>query len=341
MNLEKMLKSLALSHGAPGKEEEAAAAVISCLREFTPDCYIKNGSVIGYIGPRAGEKSKPRLLIDAHIDQIGFMVTHITEEGFLKISNAGGIDARALPAQKFIVLGGGGKNRIIGTACSIPPHLSGKDEKKITGAADIYIDVGMSEEAARKLIEPGDAVMFDAGYEKLSGDRISGAGLDNRCGAAAVLYALELMKGARLKYSLSVLFSAQEEIGERGAKTAAYDIDPDIAFVVDASFAYAPGEPETKCGKMGKGCMIGFSPALDKELSELMLRTAKERNIPYQTEVMGGTTGTNADMISVSKSGVKTVTLSIPLKYMHTPVEIVSVSDIKATAELIRAAVAE
>ena len=137
------------------------------------------------------------------------------------------------------------------------------------------------------------------------------------------------------------MFSTQEEVGERGAKIGAFDIEPDIAIAVDVSFALTSGDSEVKCGAMGRGCMIGFSPVLDRELSQTFKAMAENRGLPYQIEVMSGTTGTNADRFSVNKHGVKVVTLSIPLKYMHTPVEVISLSDVENTAQLIAAYITE
>ncbi len=330
MDLNKTIMSLCLAKGVSGDESEAAELALSMLKEYTDDCCIKNGNVIGHFGVKG---KKPHVLIDAHIDQIGLVVTHITKDGFLKISNCGGIDRRILAAQQVVVMGNVPINGVI---CSVPPHLE-TDESKVPEMADICIDVGMSKEQAEKVISLGDKIVFAPHCEKLLGDRISGTSLDDRCGVAAVLRAMDIVKDKALQCEVTVLFSTQEEVGERGAKIAAFDIDPDIALAVDVSFALTSDDSELKCGKMGKGCMIGFSPVLDRGLSERFKEIAIGKELPYQTEVMSGTTGTNADRFSVNRGGVKAVTLSIPLKYMHTPAEVISVSDVENTARLIAA----
>ncbi len=330
MDLNKTIMSLCLAKGVSGDESEAAELALSMLKEYTDDCCIKNGNVIGHFGVKG---KKPHVLIDAHIDQIGLVVTHITEDGFLKISNCGGIDRRILAAQQVVVMGNVPVNGVI---CSVPPHLE-TDESKVPEMADICIDVGMSKEQAEKVISLGDKIVFAPHCEKLLGDRISGTSLDDRCGVAAVLRAMDIVKDKALQCEVTVLFSTQEEVGERGAKIAAFDIDPDIALAVDVSFALTSDDSELKCGKMGKGCMIGFSPVLDRGLSEQFREIAVGKELPYQTEVMSGTTGTNADRFSVNRGGAKAVTLSIPLKYMHTPAEVISVSDVENTARLIAA----
>ncbi len=330
MDLEKTIMSLADADGVSGDETETAQLALSMLKEYTEDCYIKNGNVIGHLGCKG---RKPHILLDAHIDRIGFVVTYITEDGFLKVSNCGGIDRRLLLAQPVTVLG---REKVSGVICAIPPHLE-KDESKVPEMEDICIDVGMTKAQAEKVISLGDKVTFAARCEKLLGDRLTGAALDDRCGVAAILRAMELVKEKALHSEVTVMFSTQEEVGERGAKIGAFNIDPDVAIAVDVSFALTSDDSEIKCGKMGGGCMIGYSPVLDSELSDRMKSIASEKKLPYQIEVMSGTTGTNADRFSVNKSGAKAVTLSIPLKYMHTSVEVISLSDVENTAQLIAA----
>ena len=330
MNLEQTIIQLADTSGVSGDENKAAELALAILKKYTDDCYIKNGNVIGHLGTKG---AKPHIMIDAHIDQIGFVVTYITDDGFLKISNCGGIDRRLLLAQQVTVLG---KESVTGIVCAIPPHLS-TDESSVPEMDDICIDIGMTKEQAEKVISYGDKIVFATGCKKLQGDRMTGAALDDRCGVAAILRALEIVKDNKLDYELTVMFSTQEELGERGAKIGVFDIDPDIALAVDVSFALTADDSEIKCGKMGKGYMIGFAPTLDKNLSQQFKAIAEKNNMPYQIEVMNGETGTNADRFSVNKSGVKAVTLSIPLKYMHTPVEVISISDVENTAQLIAA----
>lgn len=330
MDLEKTIMSLADRDGVSGDEKAAAELALTYLKEYTDDCFIKNNNVIGRLGTKGG---KPHVLVDAHIDRIGMVVTYITEDGFLKVSNCGGLDRRLLFAQQVTVLG---KKPVTGIICSMPPHLE-KDESKVPEMEDICIDIGMTKAQAEQAVSLGDKIVFSAHCQKMLGDKITGAALDDRSGVVAVLRALELVKDDNLQCEVTVLFSAQEEVGERGAKIAAYEINPDVAIAVDVSFALTADDKEEKCGKMGKGCMIGFSPVLDRELSEKMKELAEKNSLPYQVEVMAGETGTNADRFSVNKVGAKAVTLSIPLKYMHTPVEVISLSDVENTARLIAA----
>ena len=332
--LTEILFKLTRQNGVSGDEFCASKTAAEILKKYTSDVTVDDfGNVIANIGKR--EEGKPHIMLDAHIDEIGFIVTYITDEGFLKISNCGGIDRRLLLAQQIEVLCSNGK-KITGIITSTPPHLE-SDDKKAPKLDDIFVDIGMSKENAQKLVSLGDRIIISNEPYTLLGDRITSKCLDDRAGVVTLIQTLDLLKNKfeSLNCSLSVVFSSQEETGERGAKTASYKVNPDIAIAVDVSFARVFGESKEKCGEMGKGPMVGVSPSLSKSLSNRLIQIAKDEKIPYQIEVMGGTTGTNADAIGVTRGGVKTATVSIPLKYMHTPVEVISISDIENSARLI------
>ena len=331
LELKNVIFDLSSADGVSGEESCAAQYALKYLKNYTDDCFIKNGNVIGNFGNR--KNGTPHILIDAHIDQVGLIVTNIYESGFIGFSNVGGIDRRLLPAQQVCIHG---KKKLAGVLCSTPPHLSGSDNK-INKIEDFYIDTGMSFEAVSNIVEPGDRITFASMPKELLNDRITGPALDDRSGVASILYALELLRNQKYECSFSVTFSAQEELGERGAKIAAFDIDPDIALAVDVSFAYCLGDREYECGKMGQGPMIGISPSLSREISDKLIEISKNENIPYQLEVMNGLTSTNADQFSVNRTGCKACTVSIPLKYMHTPSEIIQIDDVENTGRLIAA----
>lgn len=329
-----ILFKLTSQNGVSGDEFCAAETAARMLRQYTDDVTVDDfGNVIADIGER--EEGKPHIMLDAHIDEIGFIVTYITEEGFLKISNCGGIDRRLLLAQQVEVLCSDGQT-VFGVITSTPPHLE-TDDKKAPELGDVFVDIGMSKENAEKIISLGDRVIISNNPVTLLGDRVTSKCIDDRAGVVTLICVLDLLKDEleNLNCSLSVVFSSQEETGERGAKTAAYKVNPDMAVAVDVSFARVQGDIKASCGEMGKGPMIGVSSSLSKDMSNKFIEIAKDKGIPYQIEVMGGTTGTNADVIGVTRSGVKTVTVSIPLKYMHTPIEVISISDIEDSASLI------
>lgn len=326
MNITKTLKALCNEIGVSGEENDAAELALSYLKKYDENAYIKNGNVIGSVG-----SGKTHVLLDAHIDQIGLIVTFITDDGFIKVAGCGGVDRRLLAAQQVTIHG---KSDIAGVITSVPPHLA-TDEKKLPEMSDTYIDTGMSKASLTEIVSLGDRITFFSTCEELLGTRVTGHAMDDRSGVAAILYALDKLKNDSLNCTVSVLFSTGEEVGERGAKIAAFDLSPDIAIAVDVSFAMAPDEKEDECGKLGGGVMIGIAPTLDRALSDRLIALAPEGKIPHQVEIMNGMTGTNADQFSVAGSGARASTLSIPLKYMHTPVEVIDTEDVKATGKLI------
>ena len=328
MNIKETLFELSETAGASGNENKISEKALEMLKRFCPDAEIKNGNVIGNFGNK--NENLPSLVLDAHIDQIGMIVTYITDDGFIKVGNLGGIDRRLLPAQPVVIHG---KKDIKGVICSVPPHLS--DGEKVPSFNDIAIDTGFTKSELEEIISLGDTITFDVKCRSLLNERVTGGAFDDRSGMTAILYALELLEEQKTAYNITVIFSSQEELGERGAKIGAFEINSDIALAVDVSFAYSIGENETKCGKLGKGAMIGISPSLSRRISDDLINTAHKNNIPYQIEVMNGLTSTNADQYSVSRNGAEACTVSIPLRNMHTPVEVIDLKDIEFTGRLI------
>lgn len=324
-----LVSGLVAADGISGAENSVSQYAAKLLGKYGSARIDNFGNVICTVGDN--DASKPTILIDAHIDEIGMIVTYISEDGFLKVSNVGGLDNRVLLGQRVKILG---EKTLDGVIVSTPPHLA-EGNASVIAADELYIDIGLSGEEAKNTVSLGDRVFIYNTLCSMNEDRVTSHALDNRAGCAAVIKALEMIDNAKTRYNIIVMLSAQEETGERGAKTGAFLIDCDEAIVVDVSFAQTRGESECGTGRLGYGAMIGFSPSLCREMSSSLVDTAKRNSLPYQIEVMSGKTGTNADAIGVSKGGVKAVTLSIPLKNMHTPVEIVSLADIENTAKLI------
>lgn len=332
--LSALIKQIADCRGVSGSEEPVAQLCRDIMSRYTCNAEIKNGNVLAHFGSRSPEK--PHVLIDAHLDRVGLIATYITEEGFVKADCLGGLDRRIFPAQRVIIHG---EEDICGVICTLPPHL--KKDSSVMDKDQIYIDTMLSPARARKLIHPGDGISFDSPCHELIPDsgRICGAALDDRCGIACIIAAVDALDGKydELPFTFTVMFSTQEELGERGACIGAFEVDPDISIAVDVSFAMSMGENPRKCGEMAKGCMIGYAPSLDRRLSKWFTEYAEKNNIPFQYEVMNGTTGTNADRFSVNRCGSRAVTLSIPLRYMHTPAEVIDAEDVILTAKLITA----
>ena len=326
-----LLGQLTAASSVSGSEENIADTVLSLLSPYCDSAEQRQGNVLGTLGER--QPGKPHVLLDAHMDQVGFLVTAITEEGFLRVGNAGGLDFRLMPAQRVTVHG---KQDIPGVICCVPPHLQGGEEH-VLSVTELAIDTGYTKAELEQIVTQGDTVSFAMPLLPMENDRVCGRSLDDRSGIAAILYALFLVQGEELPCSCSVLFSTQEETGERGATIGAFTIEPDIALAVDVTFALGHGDDPVKCGKMGGGPMIGISPTLSRDVTNALIAAADAEQIPWQPEVMSGMTGTNADRFSVTKGGVRTGTVSIPLRYMHTPAEVIQISDVKQTGELLAA----
>ena len=332
MDCKQVLFALTQAVGVSGAEQTASAYALSVLSHYASDARMDSfGNVTGTVG--TSDPAKPTLLLDAHIDEIGLIVTYVDEAGFVKVGSCGGVDRRLLLAQQVTIHG---TQPVTGVICSKPPHLEKGDEhKKVPEIDAIAIDTGYSREQLEGLIAPGDRVTLHTTTKDLLNGRVTGKSMEDRSGVAAILYALELLKDAERPFNLTVLFSAQEEVGSAGAHVAAYTIAPDYAIAIDVSFAHSNDTPEHKCGKMGEGPMIGVSPTLSAAMSDRLIALAKAQGLPYQIEVMPGRTSTNADAIGVTKGGARTATVSIPLRYMHTPVETLALADIEATAQLL------
>lgn len=333
MELVELLENLCAAPGIAGAENGASQLALQYLKRHANTAYIDDfNNVIGIIRkPLEGEKT---VLLDAHIDEIGMIVTSIDRQGFLRVANCGGVDRRLLLGQQVTIYA---KEPVPGIVATLPPHLTGSDDRKVPEAEEILIDIGRNKEEAEKIVRPGDRVAINSVFHKLLGNRVSSRALDDRSGVAAILMALEQIRGKTLSCGVSVLFSAQEETGERGAAIAGYALDPDIAISIDVSFAHTPDAPEHRCGKMGNGVMIGIAPTLNRDISDRFVKLAQAVEIPYQLEVMGGTTGTNADTIGIQRGGIQTGLLSIPQKYMHTPIEMIDLKDLKAVSNLLAA----
>ena len=318
-----LLEKLTSPSGVAGEENssfEALKGLFSLYGDVSTD-------VSGNIIIHKNGKGK-HILLDAHLDTIGFVVTGITDDGFIRVQKVGGVDMRTVEGLELTVHG---NEDIYGVVCTVPPHLS-DGESKVSTDGTCVVDIGMSKEDAEKVVSIGDRASFKISFSVLNENRVSSPYIDDRGGIAVLLKALEYTK---TENEITFVCSAQEETGGTGAKCASFNVDADLSVSVDVSFATTPDSKASECGKMNGGAMVGFAPILDRQYTELLVEIAKEKDIPYQKEIMNGRTGTNADHITISKGGIPSVLVSIPLRYMHTPVETVDVRDIESCAKLI------
>lgn len=330
MNLKDLIFDLSVSAGVSGLSGALDTAE-KALREYA-DVRRTDGSLIGVLGD-----GTRKILLDAHIDEIGMIVTSTDDKGFVKVAKAGGLDLRILAAKEVTIWGA---KPIPGVFCSTPPHLKGDKGDEVPEISDLSIDTGLSSEEVSCLIKPGDRVTFLKTPAELLGGYITGKSLDNRAGVAALIETARILKTAEKSgqagdFEVTILLSDQEELGCRGARTAAFRITPDEAIAVDVSFGDSPNVPPHKTGKLSGGAMLGYSPVLSQQITERLARVAENKAIPYQPEVMGGATSTNADVIALVKAGVPCGLVSIPLRNMHTTAEVICIEDVKSVANLL------
>lgn len=329
--ISELLRRLCEAPGTSGWEDSAAEVLVEELKQRVPEAEIHRdamGNVTAFLGDRNAAR---QILLDAHLDQIGLVVTHITDDGFLKAAGVGGMDRRVLPCSAVTVYG---KEKVQGIVGFLPPHLT-KDDSKFPEIGDLSIDIGRkTKEEAEEIVSLGDRIVVDGPFRPLLGTRVTAAALDDRCGCAALILCAEELRDHILDCGVTLSFTSREETGGEGAKTAAYAVSPTEALVVDVSFGDQPGVAAEKSGKLGGGVMIGVAPSLDRGMKNRLVALCKANDLPYQLEVMGGSTGTNADEIGTAREGVKTAILSIPLRYMHTPAEVIDTNDVATVAKL-------
>lgn len=325
MNIKERLFALCQAD-AVGNVREAADLAFEMLSEY---CETEKTDTLTVIGFLKGEADYT-LMLDAHIDQIGMVVTDVDNKGFLTVAKSGGIDLRTLPSRRVTVHG---KEKITAVFCSTPPHLA-KGEIEYSDISDIKLDTTLGEKA-KDIISVGDYVTFSAEPRELLGNRVSGRSFDDRAAVTCLIETAKRLKDEKLPFNVAFVLSDGEELGMRGIRPAAFKVNPQEAIAVDVSFGDGIGLSEEECGKLGSGGMIGISPTLDSDISRKLISLAKTEEIPYQLEVLGRTTGTNADMISVNREGVKTVTLSIPLRNMHTECETLDLKDLESVCDLL------
>ena len=328
MNTLDTLELLTEGAGVSGLEKSVADKLVKILGGYGKAYIDKLGNVICEID---GEGEA--VLLSAHMDRVGMIVTDITEEGFLNVSACGGIDNRTLCAQQVTVHA---KKELKGVVISTPPHLQTEgNERKALKTEEALVDIGLPKKKAEKLVSRGDRITVDSDFIQLAGDRVAGHAFDDRAGVVSILFALEILKKRKYTGKVIVAFSTREEVGGMGAKVASFNAKAASLIAVDVSFALTPDSKAKDCGELGKGPMIGVSASLDYEASQQLKAVAIEHKIPYQLEIMGGRTGTDADSMTVAAGGMVSSLVSIPLRYMHTGVEVVEIGDIENTGRLI------
>jgi len=335
MDTPKLLTRLSQAVGLSGYERP----VRSLIREEFSRCAdeVRIDPLGNLIAHKMGQGEEPRrrVMLAAHMDEIGLMVTGI-EKGFLRIARVGGVDERVLLAQPITVHGSvNGAHELPGVVASVPPHLVPTQEQgKTVPIEKLFVDVGLPIEQVEQRVRIGDLISFRQDAIELKGGLVSGKAMDDRAAVTSVAVCLDLLNRMHHNWDVYAVATVQEEVGLFGALTSAFGVKPDIAIAIDVTFADQPGASDDRTFPLGKGPTIGIGPNFHPLLFEAMEATAKGQEIPYHIEPTPGSSGTDAWAIQISREGVPSALLSIPARYMHSPIEIVAVKDVERTGRL-------
>jgi endoglucanase len=338
-----VLAALLAARGPSGYESAPAAIWLAAASSFAEVSTDIVGSPLARVPAKHGYDASPRrLLVMGHIDEIGLIVTHIDDDGYLWFRAVGGWDTQILVGQRLALDTIEGP--ITGVVGKKPIHLlRDEDRKKVPEIRDLHIDIGARDgEQARERVRIGDVAVIDAEPLELPNGRLTSRALDNRLGSFVALEAARLVAQAGgAQWEVAAVAAAQEEITFGGSRTSAFALEPDAAIVVDVTHATdAPGIDVKEAGKheLGSGAVIARGSTLNEPLFDLLRATAEAEKIPFTVEASARATGTDADAVHLSRGGVPTGLVSIPIRYMHSPVELVQLDDVQAAARLIAAA---
>jgi endoglucanase len=331
-DLKNHLKALVESHAPSGHEGPIREIIRDYWRDLTDEMQKdKLGSLIGI--KRATNPVDPprRIMLAAHMDEIGMLVRDVVD-GFVYVHRISGVDARVMLAQTVRVHG---KRPLPGIVAARPPHLLTADMRsKYPAFTDLIIDVGLPAAEVAELVRPGDPITVDVPMIELQGEKVAGKAMDDRACVAAVTACLDNLKGMRHQWDVYATATVQEETGLLGATTAAYFIKPDIAIALDVGFAPQPGVDADSTIGMGEGPGIGVGPNFHPGLYDKLKETAKRHEIKLQDDIIPGNSGTDAWAIQIALEGIPSALLGVPVRNMHSPVETVDLRDIERCGRL-------
>jgi putative aminopeptidase FrvX len=339
-----LVRRLTQATGPSGYETRAARVALAELKPFADQVKIdKMGSVAAFKKGTGPKPSGKKILLAAHLDEIGLLINRIEEGGFLRFTEIGGFDIRVLLGQEVLVhpvgrLGPGTDKSFPGIIGAKPPHFQTPEEsRQVIDLADLYIDLGMPEKEVRAKVSVGDVATMKMPFITLKNDRAAGKAMDDRACVAVMVKTLELLQKSRHNWDVYAVATVQEEDGWGclGALTSCYKVDPDIGIALDVTHADMPMASDSETAPLGKGPTISVGPNLHPAVVEKLKDVAKAEEIPYQLEPVAGTTGTDAVDIQISREGIPTGLIGLPLRYMHTPVEMVAAIDVERSARLL------
>ncbi len=329
--MKKLLEKLTAMRGISGFEYKIQDSIKELFTPYADEVYTDAlGNLIAV--KRSGTENAKRIMIEAHMDEIGLMVRDIDEKGFVGFVAVGGIDRRILPGAEVIIHG---KSDIKGVIGAKPPHLQEKDEAdSAPKISDMSVDTGMPLSMVKSEISVGDAITLKGDAKSLIGDIMASKTMDDRAGVAVLIDVLRRLDGINLDVDLYLVAAVCEEVGGRGAMTVGFSVMPDAAIAIDVTHGITPDNSKSAF-ELGSGAAIAVGPNIHPALGRKLIETAKDNDIKHTIEVEGGDTGTDAWLLQVAGTGIPTALLSIPLRYMHTTVETLSVADVKAVSDLI------
>ena len=331
-DLKHFLEKLSNGCGVSGYEENIAEILKESFRPYCEDIY--SDSVYNTVCIKKGQENidNIKIMLAAHIDEIGLMIKDIDKDGFLYFATIGGFDPRVLLYQEVTIHGA---EDIFGIIVPEKDLSKNTDPSKALGINDLKIDTGYSKEKIKQLVDIGDVITIKRELISLENQVVSGKALDDRAGVAMMYECAKEL--TYLKHESDVYFvgTVQEEVGTRGAATSTYSINPDIGIAIDVGFGHTPELSKNRTLDVGKGSALTIGGNIHPNLRKHMVKIGTEYNIPFQYEVDPGPTGTDARAIQITREGIPTLLLSIPLKYMHTSTELIDLKDIKSSAKLL------
>lgn len=331
--LREMLTALCPLPGPSGFERPVALRAAELLRPYVDEVSIdRMGNLIGV--RRCGVRGAKSILLDAHLDEIGLIVIG-SEDGFLRFRSIGGVDPRMLPNREVTILT---EPPLFGVVACLPPHVlhAGEADRSVP-IEELYIDTGLTQEEVEARIPVGTPCVFRDGCFPLGEKQMCGKAMDDRACFVTLLRAAQLLQEKALDVDLYILGSSREEISHGGAAVAAWTVAPDCCIAVDVTHGKTPDSPKYRTNDMGGGPSVGIGPNMTRWMTRRMMDKAKETGIAIQYDVMEGATGTNGWDMQIAREGIATHVLSLPLKYMHSPVETLDLNDMEAVAALLAA----
>ncbi len=330
--LRQRLQTLLTVPGPSGYETAIADHLARLWAPWADEVYRSPLGSVHALKRGQGPAPRPKVLFAAHMDTIGLMVAQIEGE-FLRVQPIGGLDPRVLPGQPVVVQG---REPVPGLLVALPDHLLPPEQRKRPVPVEyLLVDTGLPPRRLRRLVQVGDPITFGEAPTPLEGDLLRGPGLDNRASVAALTQALEALQGRAHRWDAVFVATVQEEETLGGAATSAFAERPRLAVAVDVTFATGPGVGEEKGVPLGEGITLGWGPNIHPALHQRFKDLAAALEIPHRVEYLPTHSGTDAMALQVAAEGIPSMVVSLPLRYMHTPVEMVSLKDVHRVARLL------